>query len=163
MMSWNHAVRKLCDLNFTFNVESINLFLFSVSRPKPHNYESRLAFTDWTLKYELSVYNLIKQGQVTNTTASETKTTPEITLVHFWVRAKSDSLKWAQKRTSDWKHNSGFTHPQSPSIIIFHTNKAFRWTKSHSIGSTQGVCSVSGGGKRSSQPDREPSKSIQLH
>lgn len=61
-------------------------------------------------------------------------------------------------------------HPWSPSIIIFHKNRALKWTKSQSMGRTQGVWSASGEEvknqpteERKSRVKRESSTSAPLH
>lgn len=85
--------------------------------------------------------------------ASVTKTTPRNSSDPTLSAGQVRFPKQALKGTRDWEHTT-ITPLQSPSIIILHTNRAFRWTKSQSIGSTWGVWSVSGEGKRSSQPNR---------
>lgn len=158
------AFEKLCDPKFTSSARLRNLLWFwSASltmlllwvvdflQAQPCNRQPRLG-SRFVLRGMNSHVTLAAWANSQTQQPAWPKHPPEIALDPILsagqVRFPKEMLKNKRLGTHH-AHN-----PQSPSIIILHTNRAFRWTQNQSIGSTRGVWSVSGEGKRTSQPNR---------
>lgn len=155
------AMRKLCGPNLTSSAKLKNLLGFwsavlttlSCWLPPDPTAQSSAQILGFQLGGLNSHVTLAAGAKFPNAAASVTNTTPRNSSDPSLSAGQVRFPKQALKGTRDWEHTEAH-HPQSPSIIILHTNRAFRWTKSQSIGSTRGVWSVSGEGRRTSQANR---------